>query len=132
LIEVHRHHAGLQEVLVVGQRIERRHHQRSVVVRLFPGKHLHRAFGIQGRVEASGLAFIAGGQRLIRLGALHLRFDEVRNLIAVLVYPGVGALVAPEVVERLLQRLHALVHGLFGVLLHARVDGSVHLQAVAV
>nr|GFC99472.1 hypothetical protein [Tanacetum cinerariifolium] len=88
--------------------------------------------GIEGRIEAGGLAFVAGGQRLIRLGALHLGFDEVRNLVAILVYPGVGTLVAPEVVEGLLQQLHALVHRLFGVLLHARVDGGVHLQAIAV
>ena len=129
---VHAHHARLQEVLVIGQRIERRHEQRGVVVVVLPGEDLHRPFGVQGRVEALGLAFVVVGEGFVALGALHLGENEVGNFVAFVVDPGVRFAVAPEVVELALQRFHALVQGRFGVGLHARVDAKVDFEAVAV
>ena len=95
-VGVHRHHARLQKVLVIRQRIQRGHHQRGVVVVVLPGKHLHRPLGVQGRIEQGRVALVAGGQRLIRLGAPHLGGNEIGQFFAFFVYPGVAVAVAPR------------------------------------
>ena len=59
-------------MLVVGQRIERRHDKRSVVVVVLPGEYFHRPLGIQGRIEALGLVAVVVGEGFVALGALHL------------------------------------------------------------
>ena len=55
---------------------------------------------------------------------------EVRNLVVLPVSPRRS--VAPVVVEALLYGLHLLACSLFGIFLHAHVDGSVYLESVCI
>ena len=57
-------------------------------------------------------------------------FDKSLDLAIAFVNPRVG--VSPMVVEVVLHYAHLLSHSLFGIGLHARIDGAYYFQAVGI
>ena len=71
------------------------------------------------------------GEALLQLLVARLTFgyalDKSGNLLMLLVLPWVGF--SPVVVEVTLHHFHLLYGSLFGIFLHASVDGGVYLQS---
>ena len=79
--------------------------------------------GVLVAIEFLGEVFVDG----LSLGDV---LDEVLDLHVVLVLPGIGA--APVGIEGLLHLFHLLDGCLFGIFLHARIDGGVDLQSFGI
>ena len=126
----HAHEAATEERLVVFYRVERRHGGVNFAV---VGEYAH----LRRRVERLVYLVVRRsvfGHHPVSLALLHGPAQNVVELACGEVARIWSVGLAPVfLVEGRLQELHhVLVYGLFGVALHARVDGGEYLQSVGI
>ena len=125
---LHRHEAAVHEVHHVADGVHRREfflHTALLIV-----EHFHLVGQVQIVVDGVFVAVVFLREVFVDGLSLGDVLDEVLDLHVSLVLPGVRA--APVLVEGLLHLLHLLEGGLFGIFLHARVDGGVDLQSFGI
>ena len=121
--------AGLQEPLVVTDGIHRAHHR---VDGAFPREDGHANGAVElglDRVPAHAFVF----QVAVAVGALHRSLQDMVDFVGSHIGEGCVLLALPVVVEHGLQlAAHEFFDGFLGIALHARVDGGIDTQSVAV
>ncbi len=127
-LRLHCHKTGVHELNHVLQRIDARH---RLVHRAVVAKQLNVVRLVEVVVYRVLVLRETSLQHLIGVSLLYLVLNKARNDIALFVAPRITH-ATPMRIEVSLHVLHLAMHGLLGILLHLRVEGSVYLQAVRI
>ena len=126
---VHRHKTCAKEELVVANGVHRCHYG---ILLALPAEHGH----LFGRIERLLYLRLRGTRLLHQAVAVGLPHGASQNLVHLFLGEpeGIGRFLRPLLlfVEAHLQLFQVFRHRLFGILLHARVEGGVYLQPVGI